>query len=163
MKGKRTFLALMAVFGLPVVAAKLVLVNNWYEGGSTNYGMLLEPPLEAQWLAKPGMWRLVYIKPDDCGERCEAALFQLKQIPQAVGPEQDRVISIVLDERSLTANPTSRELAVQPGANETIFLADPMGNVILEYPVPEEEVKQVEQGKGLLKDLKKLMKLSRIG
>lgn len=115
MKGKRTFLALLAVFGLPVLAAKLALMNHWYEGGATNYGTLLEPPLEAPWLAKPGMWRLVYIKPDVCDERCKAALFQIKQIPQAVGPEQQRVIGIVLDERSVTGNPPARELVVQPG------------------------------------------------
>ena len=38
----------------------------------------------------------------------------------------------------------------------TIFLIDPLGNVILKY-------KENFQGKKLLKDIKKLLKLSRIG
>ena len=44
---KLTALALILVFTLPVILAKLALDNEWFNKGSTNKGQLLNPIIEA--------------------------------------------------------------------------------------------------------------------
>ncbi len=175
MKGKKALLLVTLVFVLPVAMAKLVLEMGWFHKGVTNNGELLAEAVQADWLPHTGQWRLVYALNGDCDRRCESALFQLNQIPVAVGRERDRVASILLTPPSAGVtqgdNVTLQEMdAVQqqdiaalPYADAAIYLVDPLNNLILAYPVPEEETAQITQSKGLLSDLRKLMKLSKVG
>ncbi|QIR04990.1 hypothetical protein HBA18_00515 [Salinivibrio costicola] len=173
MKGRMTLLALIGIFVLPVVVAKLVLEQSWYEKGVTNYGQFLAEPATLNWLPEQGQWRLIYRVPEQCDAVCEQALFQLTQIPIAVGKERDRVTSVALT--STTPNAlevltwqtltTEQAQAWQQQAfdKSTIYLSDPMNNVVLAYPVSDDKTKWVAQGKGLLRDLKRLLKLSKVG
>ncbi|WP_244323505.1 hypothetical protein [Salinivibrio costicola] len=168
-----TLLALIGIFVLPVVVAKLVLEQSWYEKGVTNYGQFLAEPATLNWLPEQGQWRLIYRVPEQCDAVCEQALFQLTQIPIAVGKERDRVTSVALT--STTPNAlevltwqtltTEQAQAWQQQAfdKSTIYLSDPMNNVVLAYPVSDDKTKWVAQGKGLLRDLKRLLKLSKVG
>lgn len=173
MKGRMTLVALIGIFVLPVVVAKLVLEQNWYEKGVTNYGQFLAEPATLNWLPKQGQWRLIYRVPEQCGSVCEQALFLLTQIPIAVGKERDRVTSVALTSTTPNAPEvltwqtlTTEQVQAwqqQVFDKNTIYLSDPMNNVVLAYPVSDDKTKWVAQGKGLLRDLKRLLKLSKVG
>ncbi|MFD2177129.1 hypothetical protein [Veronia pacifica] len=182
MKGKQALLIVAAVFILPIAAAKLVLELGLYQGGATNHGLLFADKdiIEADWLDKKGDWRVVYPMPSECTESCKYALFQLGQIPIAVGPNRDRFTGIVLTQSNdvslpLKGNPDLQiqqidedvfaQLSALPinHQGDVFYLADPLNNVILAYPIPADNESRIAQGKGLLSDLRKLMKLSKVG
>ncbi|PKF51280.1 hypothetical protein [Enterovibrio nigricans] len=177
MTGKKGILLVTIAFLLPVVAAKWVLEMGWYNKGVTNNGELLSGQTKTEWLEHQGLWRLIYTLPEKCTEQCESALFQLNQIPVAVGRERERVASILLvpSDRTemesvrpqVTEQPIDavqqKSLSSLPFAGEAIYLVDPLNNLILAYPIPQEKAAQITQSKGLLKDLRKLMKLSKVG
>jgi hypothetical protein len=173
MKGRMIVMVLIGIFILPVVVAKLVLEQSWYQKGVTNYGQFIAEPVTLNWLAEKGQWRLVYAVPESCGAQCEQALFQLTQIPIAVGKERDRVTSLALTRASRrepevltwqTVTPAQQEAIQQPPfTSHTIYLSDPMNNVVLAYPISDDNTQWMAQGKGLLRDLKRLLKLSKVG
>ncbi|WP_028025803.1 hypothetical protein [Enterovibrio calviensis] len=175
MNGKKALIMVVIAFAVPVVAAKLVLEMGWFNKGVTNKGELLTQEVRTDWLEHNGQWRLVYSLPQTCAEQCESALFQLKQIPVAVGPSRDRVTSILLVSDTPSANGNDniieqkidsqqhQTMAALPHAGEAIYLVDPLNNLILAYPIPEGKSEQITQSKGLLSDLRKLMKLSKVG
>lgn len=177
MTGKKACLLVFFVFALPVIMAKLVLEMNWYTKGVTNQGQWLKEPLELSWLPFEGRWRLVYQLPRVCHIQCEQALFQLQQIPKAIGREQKRVASILLTSEtalndfltdfSITSHQLNASqqanLSPLPSQNPAIYLVDPFNQVILSYFIPAGSQAQIQQSKGLMKDLRKLMKLSKVG
>jgi hypothetical protein len=187
MKKNRMLLLLLGVFVLPFLLAKTVLDLNWYQGGVTNRGQLLASPLTAEWLSEPETWQLVYLLPESCDEKCEGALFNLRQVPQAIGAYQDRVNSVVLitdglqrdgkvvDEKimneeqmngleliAISQQVVSQIKTLEFGMN-AIYIADPLGNVMMAYPLVTGQAEILAQGKDVLRDLKRLLKLSRIG
>ena len=107
-------------------------------------------------------WWLWVVAPGDCEGDCAAALHQLRQlhvllnkdadrvqralvtgsaaVPEVVG-EYPRLIHLRADLRPLT---------------EGIYIVDPIGNLVLHYPYSD-------AGSPVLEDLKRLLKLSRIG
>ena len=175
MNGKKALIMVVFIFALPVLTAKLVLEMGWFNKGVTNSGELLTQEVRADWLGHDGQWRLVYSLPQTCSEQCESALFQLKQIPVAVGPERKRVASILLvsdaTAAQATENVTEQTIDTQqyqtmsslPFAGEAIYLVDPLNNLIMAYPIPQGKSAQITQSKGLLSDLRKLMRLSKVG
>jgi cytochrome oxidase Cu insertion factor (SCO1/SenC/PrrC family) len=135
--------------------------------------------LDAKFLR--GKWTLAYVGEGSCDARCVEALTLIRQTSLALGKDSERVqrvffvtgeccnqqylttehaglISARLDEAA------DREfLALFPGTGATpasragrIYIIDPLGNLMMSY-APE------SPPKGLLEDLKKLLKLSRIG
>lgn len=179
MKKHGTLLLLLAAFLLPVGLAKLVLDLNWYQGGVTNRGELLATPLTYDWLGRSGRWQLVYLMPDECDELCAGALFNLRQIPQAIGADKARVSSVLLV--AGTGLPAKHEKQVagvelmavpehvvtqlstlEYGA-KAIYIADPLGNVMMAYPLVKGQGAILAQGKDVLRDLKRLLKVSKIG
>ncbi|WP_232506970.1 hypothetical protein [Idiomarina piscisalsi] len=61
-RSKKAILTVFLLFLLPVLAAWLILSQNWYEAG-TNKGTLLQPPitLSSEVDALPEGWKLGYI------------------------------------------------------------------------------------------------------
>ncbi|WP_064606295.1 hypothetical protein [Photobacterium sp. J15] len=179
MKKHGTLLLLLAVFLLPLGLAKLVLDLNWYQGGVTNRGQLLASPLASEWLGQSGKWQLVYLMPDECDEGCAGALFNLRQIPQAVGAGQERVDALVLVAESKLSELQAEFLqGLEPKrvpeyvitqlhtleyGSHAIYIADPLGNVMMAYPLVKGKDAVLAQGKDLLRDLKRLLKVSKIG
>lgn len=177
-----TLLLLLGVFVLPVGIAKLVLDMDWYHGGVTNRGDLLEQPLTSDWLGERHRWQLIYLLPDHCDDYCQGALFNLRQVPQAVGADHSRLDSVLLVQGDgLAAQPaviraqatgvTARQvpdyivakLKAQAHGTRAIYIADPMGNVMMAYPLVKGQTAVLAQGKDVLRDLKRLLKLSKIG
>ncbi|MGF1685234.1 SCO family protein [Photobacterium japonica] len=181
MKKKGTLLLLLGAFVLPVVLAKLVLDLNWYQGGVTNRGKLLAAPVTSAWLGDSPQWQLIYLLPEACDEKCQGALFNLHQIPLAVGAEKDRVHSVLLrvdpaadypalvkkqlnalSQQTVSAQVVAQMHTLEYGTH-AIYLADPLGNVMLAYPLVAGKAAILAQGKDVLRDLKRLLKISKIG
>lgn len=179
---KRTFIMLVLVFVVPVVLAKLALDGNWFNKGVTNNGELLDTPLDFELLypEREKKWYLTYISSKPCLNQCENALYSLSQIWTALGREQDRVATAVMltDEaqrnraRQLEGAPKLKFVPVSAdqvtktfgdAEVEGIYIVDALGNVILTYPLHGDKQQAVLASRDILSDMRKLLKLSRIG
>jgi hypothetical protein len=181
---KLTALALILVFTLPVILAKLALDNEWFNKGSTNKGQLLNPIIEAGDLfiveGEEPHWRLTYVIPNDCDLACENAIFSISQVRTAVGREMDRVDAVfIVTEKSdlkavrnleennfgklLKADANNVNNLFQESGNNGIFIVDTLGNVILKFNSTLDREQAIMDSRDILADLRKLLKLSRIG
>src|SRR5690554_2404251 len=96
-RSRRTLLIVAAIFILPLLAAKLVLMLQWYETGATNKGHLLDPPLTINAIENtelPDNWRIGVLVPSPCTAACEHGLYVVNQSYIALGRLQDRVSPI---------------------------------------------------------------------
>lgn len=177
MKKYQLLLVVALVFALPIIIAKLMLQQQWYQGGVTNRGQLLQPPVTVSAFAVPQTWQLIYWLPPTCDDRCQGALFNLRQIPQAVGADGDRLHSVVLVagqdaipiallqglKPRIVDVTLQQQLAQLEFGLATIYIADPHGNMLMAYPLVGGEMAILMQGKDVLRDLKRLLKVSKIG
>lgn len=181
-KNKRSLLLMIAVFVLPVIFAYLALQFDWFNKASTNRGELLQPVIDASALISESdtKWHLVYVIPQICDIACENALYAVKQIFMATGKEADRVNALFIysSQSSMQAVTKVKEFGganvlqkSQENVNEVfkttdlnaIFIADTLHNVVLRYPVTADTQQAIMDSRDILADLKKLLKLSRIG
>ena len=181
---KFTILALILVFTLPVILAKLALENEWFNKGSTNRGQLLNPTIEAGELFtvpdEEPHWRLAYIVPSVCDVACENAIFSISQVRTAVGRNMDRVDAVFVitdasDARAvsnlevnnfgklLKADAKNVNKLFNQVGNNGIFIVDTLGNVILKFESTLDREQAIMDSRDILSDLRKLLKLSRIG
>jgi len=122
-------------------------------------------------------WRMYYFVNESCDTKCENDLYNMRQINLALGKNADRVEHVIVH---LTAphnelmklieneHPTAVRVygaienaaeLIRPGANDTsqyIYLMDPHGNVMMKFS-------NSLDAKLILKDINKLLKISRIG
>lgn len=160
---------------------------------TTNYGTLLSPvravgelPLVGADGATfntadlRGKWVLVTVADSACAASCQQNLYFLRQVRQAMGNERRRV------ERLLMLTETSQLAALQlhlkehagmnvavgpaasitqlqavlqnpnPAAKDGLYIIDPLGNVMMSYP-PD------FKGELIIKDLRRLLKVSQVG
>ena len=176
---RRTLYVLLIVFFLPLAASFFLYYRGWRPSGGTNHGELLQPirqlPGEAQSLK--GKWALVYFGEGACEEACRNALYIGRQTHLLLNKDIDRMNRVLLagegccDRAFLDAEHPGITLidASTPAAHDAwraalptgdhvndLFVVDPMLNVVLRFDARENP-------KGLLEDLKKLLKLSHIG
>lgn len=179
---KMAFALLIAVFVLPVIMAKFALEGNWFNQASTNRGELLQPILEASDLLQETQrkWHFVYIVPTQCDQACENAIYSVNQVKAAIGRESDRVNTIFIT----TANSDQDALIKIANINDTqvlqkeqssvnkvfkdvpvnaIFIADTLHNIVMKYPNTADKEQAIMDSRDMLLDIKKLLKLSRIG
>lgn len=181
-KNRKPLILFCLVFILPLVLAWLALQTDWFNRGATNKGELLSPVVEMPELLRgeTPVWRLLYIMPEDCDAACNNAISSINQVWQASGREKKRVIPTVLvidnsdsqarqtlaQEEHITIIKTEAEQLSKMFKNQSvdgIFIADTLGNIILRYPLYTEEQQAVLKSRDILADLRKLLKLSRIG
>lgn len=179
---KRSLIILIAVFTLPVILAYMALKLNWFNEASTNRGELLQPVIEAASLLNESdiNWHLLYVIPENCDIACDNALYSVKQIYMATGKESDRVQAlfiyteksaneavakakefggaIVLQKSEVNVNEVFKDLDIN-----AIFITDTLHNIVLRYPITEDKQQAIMDSRDILADLKKLLKLSRIG
>ena len=160
--------------------------SGWIPSGGTEHGLLLDPPhLLPDTVLTPGgdpdgpkfrrKWSLIIIAQGSCTEICKGALFETRQVRRALGHDDGRVQRVLYDESGMLdsaflkrehptlvvvepGSPVSRDLIPALGDHIAgdIFLADPLGNLIMRFP-------QGTSMKGMHKDLKHLLKVSHIG
>lgn len=108
-KNRRLLLILLASFVLPFMIGDLAYRLGWYEGGQTNKGRLINPPvafaaLSARDEAGRALdaafadrhWWLLYVLPANCDGACRNRLFQMRQVRVALGKESDRLRQVVV-------------------------------------------------------------------
>jgi len=153
---------------------------------STAHGELITPvklvpdanlnvPRDEQDSPYPGRWTIVHVGNGACGEPCGTALYETRQVRKSLGKEDKRVqrIFFLTDDTPLAATiaeqhpglqvfTASNALtinfrgAIQQYDYQSIFLIDPLGNLIMRF-APGTSMKDMH------KDLKKLLKISQIG
>ena len=163
------------------------------ELGDTSRGELIRPavPLEAFSLSTAerafeldtvqGIWTLMYLPEGECTDTCEKNLYHMRQVRLALNHRMDRVQRAVLmrsegqlSTRLIAEHPgllvasgsalelqnlidqVSQAQADMPVMNDAIYLIDPFGNLMMRFS-PE------LSPKSMLKDVKHLLKVSRIG
>lgn len=181
-------LLIVACFAAPLAAAGW-LAGRWTPGHTVQHGELLNParPLDLHFTALDGgstalqgHWILLYAgSATGCDARCHTALYDLRQVRLALGKDLGRVETVLLldgapdaglrqwlaDEHAAmtigVADVARQRLLMevfgQSGAiGDWIYLIDPLGNLLMRYPATVEP-------RGVLKDLQRLLKWSRIG
>jgi len=130
-----------------------------------------------------GRWTLLYIGDADCDAVCNENLYKMRQVRTAQNENMRRVqqLYLVLDEavpaalQTLLDNEYKETAATLVAADEAgqispyflidgvsmqaaerVYVIDPLGNLMMYYPA------DADPG-GMLKDLKKLLKYSKIG
>ena len=198
-KNRRLLLILLASFVVPFLVGDLAYRLGWYEGGKTNHGRLINPPVafaamgardDAGHALDAGFadrhWWLLYVLPAECEAACRNRLFQMRQMPLALGKEGDRLrLALVVTAPLAPATeamlrkefpgfarvqgePARIDAAfgsATPAASRAgeLYVMDPMGWIMLAY-APEADAKRaLAQGDDVFKDLVKLLKASRIG
>lgn len=176
-RGRIIFVALVMAFALPAIIAKTVLVNDWYQSGVTNRGILIEPSVSYQDLGVENpyagsQWQLAYVMPNQCDEFCQQQVYLLGQSHVALGKYQGRVSPVLI------INGTSSQLNNIPESFTVIqvdhqfdpvvsdfeyLIVDPLGQLVMRYPKANRQSELVKQSKDVLADLRKLLKLSRVG
>jgi len=135
-------------------------------------------------LMQPGeKWKIIYpSKVSQCQDeqldsKCLMNLYLIGQAHLALGRDSKRVERVLFngsteyDEQQLNSlQQRFVDLRVIKGRENTdsalsvdyIYIADPVGNIMLRYPVVETKEQVFLKGKDILKDLKKMLKLSRL-
>ncbi|WP_375750472.1 hypothetical protein [Vibrio sp. HN007] len=176
-KGRLILVNLVLLFALPAIIAKVILVQNWYQSGVTNKGELIEPRLTYSDLSISvsssieQSWHLGFVIPAKCDRFCERQLHILKQSHVALGKYQPRVSPVVYVTQysdpsvntsglnSIVVNAEFSDLI----ASSEYLVTDPLGQLVMKYPKVTDEQTLQAQSKDLLFDLRKLLKLSRVG
>ena len=156
------------VCAAPVALGTLAYWSGWSVGRPGNYGELLPPrmvagsPLEAL----RGKWVLVSFDASACDAYCERKLYFMRQVRRAQGKEMERVerLWVVTDggtpRADLVAEATrwtSLRFEGFPGnPRDHIYVVDPLGNLMMRFPRDPDASR-------MIKDLQRLLKLSRFG
>ncbi|QMU62116.1 MAG: hypothetical protein GKR92_10585 [Gammaproteobacteria bacterium] len=192
-KSRSYMIGLFAVFFGPLFFAMWLFYvpNSWMSSKTQNHGTLISPaqPLEkfelkaidgSSWSHEEfmGKWTLLYIGDESCDLYCEADLFKMRQVRLTLGRDSDRVqrkylgvhnqqstqainklfskyhrMQVAWFEKKIVDKslPLFKDLPLHQ-----IYVIDPLGNLMMWYS------KDVTS-KGMKKDLKRLLKVSKIG
>tara|TARA_R110002094_G_scaffold57798_9_gene68953 strand:+ start:349 stop:891 length:543 start_codon:yes stop_codon:yes gene_type:complete len=174
----RNYWPLLALLGMAVLPLMLAMLSYFAEvaipKGRVNTGELIVAPASVEswqlndangnhWQGQ-GRWQLLLVV-EQCQDNCQAWRHTLGQLKKALGRDRKRVEQqLVLpliasgDEAADLMMTDSDALvsAVASIENQGIWLADPLGNLVLRYRLDQ-------PAEDLLKDLKRLLKVSNVG
>ena len=185
MSGRKILLGMAVIFALPFTIAKTMHLMNAHPA-SHSYGTLVNPPkplqfsplhdsqnklVSAQQLLKK--WNIVMVQSGACAEPCQAQIHLLKQVNIALDKDAKRVQRLLIAPNAENFDALQKQypdLIIITGTDLTttkfaaqfnaakgdVYLVDPLGNLMMHYP-------QNMNPKGLLTDLKKLLKNSWAG
>ena len=165
---KLKFLLIVFVFILPFIFAKYFFENNATSTrGTTNHGSFLVDEVSIASLADNDHWIILQVIDGKCDISCQDNMHMLRQINTALGKDMGRVKRYLLnkntDKNAVYLDNYPKVIVLDRSEtlynkltkmDERIFIADPFGKIILGY---ENDF----IAKGLLKDIKKLLKFSK--
>lgn len=183
-KGRLQLIGIAMLFLGPVALAFwLYYGSDWRPAEQVVHGELISPPLELpdNPLRSDGearlrdVWSLIVVAPGDCGDACQKALYETRQLRRALGRDSDRVqrvwivedgepdldfvmvehpnLLIVERNSSVGADILSR---FDARSQVSIFVVDPLGNLMMRFPA--------DLGmRDMHTDMKKLLRVSQIG
>jgi hypothetical protein len=179
-RNRRTlYLLMLLFFGPLLVSFALYYGSSWRPAVQTQHGELYTParPLPQAPKSLQEEWSLVYVGDAACDEACRETLVFGRQVRLSLNQEMARVRRVLLstapvagdneylatehaglvieDVSDGSAATLLAQFAPEERAN-SLFVVDPRGNLVMRYDARQEP-------KGLLTDLKKLLKLSHIG
>jgi cytochrome oxidase Cu insertion factor (SCO1/SenC/PrrC family) len=162
----------------------------WRPGGRVNAGDLIAPPQPLPPLALPLLgggetradflkrrWTLLYAASGPCADLCRDSLYHTRQVRIALDRDMNRVQRVFIADQDccdvaflhaqhpdLIAVRNGPEaaplLAILPGRDTLhaprVYVIDPLGNLMMSYAADA-------RPKGMLEDLKRLLRLSSIG
>lgn len=172
-KGRIVLVSLICLFALPAIIAKVVLSQGWYETGVTNRGELVDPYITLEQLGQPSPleekgWQLAYVLPSECKEQCQQQIHLMQQSHIALGKYQERVVPVIWTseeandvDHSIVVMQMNDALSSRVKAGQ-VLIVDPLGQLVMSY-TPEANEDLVRLSKDVLADLRKLLKLSRVG
>lgn len=180
-KGRRTFVMIALLFFGPFVLATLAHKMGWTPSGdSVNRGQLIqaEIPLLAQALQIDERdetielrkkWSLLLFVPNACGEACKAEIEKFEIVHFRLNRDIERVQFVVVNDQSSVESPFARKVTKGASENallesvenlelatEGLYVVDPLGFAVSKYALDS-------GAEDLQKDLKRLLKVSRIG
>ncbi len=177
MNAKKELWVLLASFVLPIALGAAFFYWNptAFTGNTVNYGKFVNPIITTQKqdivFAKntpgdlQGIWTLAYAT-NKCDVNCKRTLKDMKTVQILMNEEMRRVQKMLLT-NSVVDAPEAGILIVRPSAalnqqlaqfpDNTLFLIDPLGNIMLRYDPQKLDIRRV------VKDLERLFKYSRIG
>ncbi len=190
MSEKRTTWARFQIFGVaaiffgPLIVATIMYYTGAFNPkGRVNAGTLLEPivsvadalPESETVKGADGYWALIYSNDGPCDDACKDGLYTTRQSRLMLGKEMDRVQRIFLhgdtppdtlfiaDEHAglVTAQDSGFSGLLNNKKPETLpaggyFLMDPLGNLVMYF-------EPTINPRDMVDDIKRLLKLSRIG
>ena len=182
-KGRRTLLAIITVFALPLVLAWMFILGpfNWRPENTVNYGVLLQPPLPLKSYGVMDVagaaltvdavardWFLVVLHDAACTEPCQTLLQIAERVQIAVGRDMHRVTLASLGPDGDVQVPRGQSWLLpadgnlvealrlttgEPQLDSVLLIVDYQGRIVLAYP-------STEDGNGALSDLKRLLRAS---
>jgi hypothetical protein len=183
-RGQRTLILISLIFAMPIFIAMYMYFSEdtWQSIGSTEHGQLITPsrllpdaPLSE---ADPQrrlrkIWSLLVLANNECDSTCLETLEHIRQIRLSLGPKMTRLQTVFLpaDEGAIRGEFDNEHpvlIVVDPNIsaeirtiiggyeNGEIFLADPLGNLMMHYP-PGTSMSDMRE------DITHLLKLSGIG
>ena len=182
MKARQTLLLLLAVFALPLLVAWVFTMGplHWRPAKTTNYGVLLTPPLRLNSYgvmdATGGAlsvdvvarnWFLVVLHNSACTGPCQGLVQIAERIQIAVGRDRHRVSVALLGPADVSVPlrrswllpaggrlvEALRHATDEPQLDTALLIVDHQGIAVLVYP-------PTEDGPGALYDLKRLLRAS---
>lgn len=185
---RRSRLTLLLIFSIAVAPFVLAWIAFlfWEPDRYMNHGELIEPrPLPTVPLVlrngEPfrleghrGKWILIHADSGACAESCRQQLYYMRQVRLAQGANRDRIVRVWLltDDRDPAAEIAAlydgvdlvraagsalvAALPAERHPSDHVYLVDPLGNLILRFP-------RNPDPKAMIKDLQRLLKISRIG
>ncbi len=179
-------IVLALLFFGPLLAAWLLYFHSdWRPGEVSVHGDLIDPAVPLPELSGPdgadpfrGHWSLLYVSPAACSDECREALYRMRQTDAALGRRGARVETVLLpvtempdagflgtEHPDLVVLPPDSPAAALLGESlpdaaradgSGILVVDPLGNLMLRFDLDSDP-------KGMYEDLKKLLRVSRIG
>ena len=171
---------LFATFAVPVLAAYALNVwwPHWRPFGQTNHGDLVQPVWKVELGAMDraaahraaGRWILLHPVESHCDDGCEALLDLTRRVHLSLGKDHDRVVRVLVHRDgfpAISGRPADPDLIPVPapkawfdrftGADPIrLLIVDPQHNAVLQYRADP-------WGKGLARDLSRMLKISKIG
>lgn len=186
-RGQLKLLVIIAVVVGPILIAWLMVrLQIGIPQAQTNHSSLVEPELTVQDWQLPlqpigygAPWRLLVTAPAECDDACLSLVHEARQIHVATGREADRVEHMLalgqpssadvserlqqnyprLQQLVLPLEPYRNSLNARPAEwqqGPQLWIIDPLGRVVLHRDTDN-------PGKHLLDDLRRLLKMSKVG
>jgi hypothetical protein len=188
---RRLLIGLALLFFAPLGLAFYLYYGHgtWHPGGRVNAGELIQPPRPLPALALPlqafgntqpnflrGKWTFLYVTAGPCAAGCRMRLYDTRQVRLALDRDMNRVQRVFIADAGCCDAKYLHEqhpdlvviradaadaplLALLPGLDASaprVYLVDPLGNLMMSYAADA-------KSKGMLEDMKRLLRLSSIG
>ena len=173
-------LGLLVVFIAPILAAYALNVwwPHWRPFGGVNHGEIIEPAWRVELATMDqgaadragGRWILLHLAPSQCDDDCEALLALTRRVHISLGKDHDRVVRMLIHRADFPVDKVrsvDADMILVPASAAwfdrftrdrpvRLLVVDPQGHAVLQY-------RGDLQGKGLARDLARVLKISKIG